>query len=163
MISAMMGMPLFAGEPVVKEIEPFHYACLEATGSFEQIPAKIGEFINTFMSQGLQAQGDLFGIYLNDPSQVAEKDLKWLVGFKIADDSAVAAPLKKDKFNYTKAVYYTHKGPYDTVGKSYELIYKFIYSNGYKQAGPGMELYKNDPSEVKPEDIETEIVIPVTK
>jgi len=54
-----------------------------------------------------------------------------------------------------------HMGSYDGLGATYQELFGWIYSNGKQQAGPIREVYLNDPNEVKPEDLITEIYVPV--
>ena len=55
----------------------------------------------------------------------------------------------------------THRGPYTTVGKSWMSLYGKAKELG-KEPGPGWEIYANDPHEVAPEDIETQIHLPIS-
>lgn len=54
-----------------------------------------------------------------------------------------------------------HKGPYEACEPAYMKIFGWIVEHDYRISGPIRELYHNDPNEVKPEDILTEILIPV--
>ena len=94
---------------------------------------------------------------------VKESELKWIIGFPTDTKAEAKAPLKNGEYKFTKVAYYVHKGPFDQIARSYEKVFAFITKNGYKAAGPSLENYLNDPREVKPEDLRTEIMIPVTK
>ena len=153
----------FAQEVQIKDETPFTYAYLECAGSYNMIPAKIGEFMGEFFKQGLIPAGSFFGLYLNSPDEVKEADLKWVIGFPVQNDAAVKEPLKKGEFKYEKVAYYLYKGPFDKANAAYELIFKFIGENGYRPAGPVMERYLDDPSSTKPEDLRTEIIVPLSK
>ncbi len=155
---------LNAQEIVIQDTTPFTYAYLECKGSYEQIPAKIGEFMPEFFKQNLMPAGNFFGMYLNAPGQVKEEELLWRLGFPVAADSAVAAPLQKGECQATKIAVFLYVGPYEKVGDAYGKISAFIEQNGYKPAGPTMEKYLDmDPSAVKPEELKTEINLPVEK
>ena len=54
-----------------------------------------------------------------------------------------------------------HKGPYDQCEPTYKRLFQWIHENGKKITGPLREVYANDPREVKPEEIETEIYAPI--
>jgi effector-binding domain-containing protein len=54
-----------------------------------------------------------------------------------------------------------HKGPYESCGPAYKKLFGWVSSNGKIVSGPVRELYANDPSQVKPEDIITEIYAPI--
>ncbi len=53
------------------------------------------------------------------------------------------------------------KGPYEECGPAYERLYAWIAEKGRKINGPLREVYLNDPSEVPPSEIMTEIYAPV--
>ena len=54
-----------------------------------------------------------------------------------------------------------HKGPYQESASSYEVLMSWIGKNGKKITGPLREVYLNDPREVPPEEILTEIDVPI--
>ncbi len=149
---------------VVKDVTPFWYASMDFQGPFEQIPVKVGLFMQEFMKQKLPFGGNLFGIYFNSPEQVKPEELKWAIGIPVLKDSIVNAPLKKTEFLFKTIAVALHLGPYETTGKTYDKIFAYIDKNGYKVAGPVFESYiDRDPSKVKPEELRTEIWVPVQK
>jgi effector-binding domain-containing protein len=55
-----------------------------------------------------------------------------------------------------------HVGPYDELGMAYRELEEWIEKQGLTPAGPGFDIYLNDPTEVKdPQRFETEVVLPV--
>jgi len=151
-------------EVVIQDTTPFTYAYLECSGSYSQIPAKVGLFMQEFFKQNLMPTGNFFGMYLNAPGQVKEEELQWRLGFPVPGDAAITAPLLKGECKATKIAVYLYVGPYDKVGAAYEKMFAFIAQNGYKAAGPTMEKYLDmDPAAVKPEDLRTEINVPLVK
>lgn len=54
-----------------------------------------------------------------------------------------------------------HKGPYEACEPTYMKLFSWIIEQDLKITGPIRELYHNDPNEVKPEEILTEILAPV--
>jgi DNA gyrase inhibitor GyrI len=151
-------------EVVIQDTTPFTYAYLECGGSYQQIPAKIAVFMQEFFKQNLMPAGNFFGMYLNSPAQVKEEQLQWRLGFPVAGESAVAAPLLKGECLAGKVAVYLYVGPYEKVGDAYGKIFEFMAKNGYKAAGPIIEKYLDmNPEAVKPEERKTEINIPVEK
>ena len=59
----------------------------------------------------------------------------------------------------------THFGPYDNLNKTYsELCGQWIPSKGYEIAsGPSIEIYLNSPEDTEPEELITDIHIPLVK
>jgi effector-binding domain-containing protein len=54
-----------------------------------------------------------------------------------------------------------HRGPYQECTTTYERLFAWIGEQGLGITGPIREIYHNDPREVKPEEILTEILAPV--
>ena len=155
---------LSAQEVVIQDATPFTYAYMECSGPYSQIPAKIGLFMPEFFKQNLMPAGNFFAMYLNAPGQVKEEELQWRLAFPVAAESAMAAPLLKGECKATQMAVYLHVGPYDKVGDAYVKIFAFIEKSGYKMAGPTIEKYLDmDPMAVKPEELRTEIHVPVVK
>jgi len=68
-----------------------------------------------------------------------------------------AQEIKSQK--YARAL---HKGPYKDVGPTYKALFEWAKAQGIVLKSEAIEYYLNDPSEVKAEDIETEIFIPLS-
>jgi effector-binding domain-containing protein len=60
-----------------------------------------------------------------------------------------------------KMVRTVHRGPYETCEPTYLALFAWIENHRLEIAGPIREIYPNDPREVKPEEILTEILVPV--
>lgn len=58
---------------------------------------------------------------------------------------------------------FLYTGPYDQLNAVYDTIYgKYIYEMNHQLASrPGFEVYLNDPESTKPEDLMTEIYVPI--
>jgi effector-binding domain-containing protein len=54
-----------------------------------------------------------------------------------------------------------HKGPYETCEPTYRALFAWIDDRGLAICGPIREVYPNDPHEVAPEAIITDIYVPV--
>jgi effector-binding domain-containing protein len=55
-------------------------------------------------------------------------------------------------------------GSYETTGETIRKIMDWMEANRYSQAGPILERYLDmNPSEIKPEDLRTEILVPIKK
>jgi len=52
-----------------------------------------------------------------------------------------------------------HKGPYKEVGPVYKALYEWANTQGVTLKNEAIEFYLNDPADVKPTEIETEILI----
>lgn len=53
-----------------------------------------------------------------------------------------------------------HLGSYDLLAPAYESLHKWIDTNKKQPNGAPLEVYLNSPSEVKPDELKTEIYYP---
>ena len=60
-----------------------------------------------------------------------------------------------------KMVHTVHKGPYESCEPTYQKLFAWIEAHGLPISGPIREVYPNDPRVVTPEEIITEIFVPV--
>ena len=167
----MLGvMVAFAGqeektqqEVVIKEDISFWYASMDFAGPLTKMRESIPKFMDEFFKQGLMPAGSFLGIYHNNPREVKPGELKWAVGFIVTKGTEVKAPLKIAEFKYKFAAVYKHIGPYKFLSQAYDKILKHAEANGYKTLWPTYDKYLNNPQQVKPEELETEIIVPLEK
>lgn len=69
--------------------------------------------------------------------------------------------IKSNSFKNQKYLRTIHFGPYQKVGNTYGEMWKYSVENGLKLKSESFEFYKNDPTTVKKEEIETEVLIPI--
>lgn len=55
-----------------------------------------------------------------------------------------------------------HVGPYEEMGLADLALHAWAEERGLEQRGPIREVYRNDPAEVSPEALETDVMLPVT-
>ena len=55
----------------------------------------------------------------------------------------------------------TYVGPYDEIASGWDGLTRWMSENGYEAAGPAYEIYLNDPAEVSPQHLMTQLLLPV--
>ncbi len=73
---------------------------------------------------------------------------------------ALSEPVIKD-VPALRVVSKRDKGSYDTLILTYKDIYEYMIKNKMEFAGPGRELYLSDPCKTAPEELLTEIQLPI--
>lgn len=143
---------------------PFRYLYMDFSGSHYLIPEKIPVFFQEIRKQELvnNISGDLFCIYFDFEAQVMAVDTVWGLGFKIRKDTTIHLPLKIANYEYDTLVRMIHIGPYEMVDLTYSKMIPYIEDNGMEVIGPPIETWLDeDPSQVNPENLRTEVIIPV--
>jgi AraC family transcriptional regulator len=117
-------------------------------------------------AQGLfpQVRGPMIGIYFNSPADTKPEDLAWEAGFIVTAQATAQPPLAKKVWEHPTVAVAMHRGPYADVGRTIAKMMAWLAANGYRPDGPFLERYLDqNPMGVKPEDLRTEIWIPVAK
>lgn len=60
-----------------------------------------------------------------------------------------------------EAAHVVHVGPYDKLGETWGAAWGWVKAQGREVSKPAWEVYVSDPSQVKPEELTTEIYIPL--
>ena len=64
-------------------------------------------------------------------------------------------------FPRAEAATLLHQGPYDAVGPSWQLLLEWVAASGRPISGPMREVYLNEPGTVAPEELLTELSVPL--
>ena len=154
-------------EVTVKRTEPMVAAYISKKGPFSQISESFGQLYGWIGEQSYIPAGPPFGVYYNAPGQVPESELQWELGSPLAGDVAPVGPneqgLGVKKIEALEVAAAVHKGPFNSVGATWDQLTAWIAENGYEIVGPGSEVYLSDPGSTPPEDLLTEVRFPVKK
>ncbi len=83
------------------------------------------------------------------------------IGFPVAQGTRPGPGMKVYTLPGGRMARIIHLGPYEACEPTYLKLYARIGERGMKITGPIREIYHNDPREVTPEEIMTEILAPV--
>jgi AraC family transcriptional regulator len=149
----------------IKEVKPFAYCVIVHKGPMTDMAGVIAQLMQAVQAQNLfpLVRGPMIGVYYNSPVQVKPEELIWEVGFPLAEGAKPQAPLELKEWKFPTGAVAVHKGPYAKAGETIQRLMTWIVGQGYDVAGPMLERYLNNPMQVKPEELRTEIWIPVKK
>jgi len=149
----------------IKEVQPFAYCCIVHTGPISDMPSVIGQLIQAMQEENIFSaiRGPMVAVYYSILTAADSKDFSWEVGFIVTEQTMPQAPLVKKVWSRTPVASATHVGPYQKAGETIEKLVAWIDTQGYAAGNPLMERYLNNPMQVKPEELRTEIWIPVVK
>jgi effector-binding domain-containing protein len=139
---------------------------LRRRGPYTQIPRMLEEVFSAVMERGAIPAGP--PVYLSRETSIeeahacqergeADLEVAWGVANRVTDVGEVRYyELPGGRFAKT-----VHRGPYDQCEATYVRLFEWLVARGLKVAGPIREYYLNNPCEVAPEEILTEIYVPV--
>ena len=149
----------------IREIEPIALATVEHRGAYTDIGRAFESLMVKVGAAGLMGAGSrIVGIYYDDPSEVAEADLRSAAGVSI-DPDRMAANLDLNQINIEggRHAVMRHVGPYPELPRAYEWLFgSWLPASGEEAAHrPCFEEYLNDPSGTPPTELITEIHLPL--
>jgi effector-binding domain-containing protein len=97
--------------------------------------------------------GAPFVIYYNMDMQ----DLDIEIGFPVSKNLPDKDKIKSSEITAGKFASCLYTGPYTEISLAYDALTKWVEDNEYKTTGIAIETYLNDPREIPPEELKTEI------
>ena len=149
----------------IKEVLPFAYCCIVHKGPISDMSNVIGQLIQAMQEQNIFSaiRGPMVAVYHNAQTPVDSPDLSFEVGFIVTEQTVPQAPLLKKVWSHNTVAAATHVGPYQKIGETMEKLMTWVVTQGYTAEVPLLERYLNSPMQVKPQELLTEIWIPVVK
>ena len=155
-------------EPVITivDVPPVEVLGTEKIGTYALIPELLMKVLNHMLAKNIPIAGPpIFNCHECSPDAVKAANEKGTARVEIAWPVSGPAEGSGDIRRYTlpggRMVHVTHKGPYESCEPTYLAAFSWISKRGMRVSGPIREIYPNDPDEVPPEEILTEIYIPV--
>jgi AraC family transcriptional regulator len=139
-------------------------AAMPHKGPYHEIGRAFERLSATMAARGLFAHaGHMVGVFYDDPSAVAAADLRSHAGFEIIGDAEIAAPMESVGLPARRHAVLTYKGPYAGLPAAYDQLYSiWLPASGMDPAdGPSFEVYKNSPMDTAPDDLITELHLPL--
>lgn len=153
-------------EITIVDVPPQQVVGIQKTGNYTLIPQLLMQLAGYIMENTIAFAGmPTFVCHETSPECVKDAQEKgtalvevvWPVAGKVTGSGDIGV--------YTlpggKMVRTVHKGPYETCEPTYLALFSWIEAHKLHIAGPIREIYPNDPREVKPEEILTEILVPI--
>ncbi len=106
---------------------------------------------------------EFIGVSHDDPAITPEEKLRYDACITIEKDVKPEGEVGVQTIAGGKYAVFLHKGPFERLGETYGAIYRqWLPSSGEKlREMPCFELYLNDPERTRPENLKTEIFIPI--
>lgn len=153
-------------EITVVDVAPQTVAGIRKQGNYREIPVLLGEVVHYVMEKGLEFAGPpVYLCHEKDKEEVAAADEAGTadieVAFPVTGTAEDVGDIRIYEIPGGKMAKTFHKGPYEECESTYDALFAWIVENGMQITGPIREVYVNDPREIPPEEILTEIYAPV--
>ncbi len=109
------------------------------------------------MSTGAQFAGPPFTLYPEMPAE----EFTFLVCMPVTPGAVAGEGVDLQELPATEAATLLYRGPYDAMEPAWGRLMQWIGASGRQPGGPMREVYLNDPDAVGPDDLLTELVVPL--
>ena len=170
-------LPVFALETSSLEIgEPVMYpviirkdparrlAAMPHKGPYFEIARAFDRLSATLGPRGLfPMAGHMIGVYYDDPAATPAPNLTSHAGIELPEPAPIAAPLEEMILPAGPLAVLTYTGPYSGLPAAYDQLYRdwLPKSSHHPAHAPVFEVYLNTPLDTAPENLITEICLPL--
>lgn len=139
-------------------------AAMPHKGPYMNISRAFEKLGATIAARGLFPQmGKMIGVYYDSPADVAPENLRSHAGFEIAAQTPIDAPLESVTLPAGRYAVLSFKGPYAGLPAAYnQLLGDWLPKSNEPIADvPMFEIYLNSPMDTAPENLLTEVCLPL--
>lgn len=143
---------------------PIRLAALPHRGAYHEISRAFQKLSAVMASRDMfRSTGRMIAVFYDDPQSVPEADLRSHAGFELASAASLAEPLEEVTLVGGRQAVLTYKGPYAGLPAAYdELFGVWLPASGEEPAdAPSFEVYLNSPMDKAPEELVTELHLPL--
>lgn len=148
----------------IRSEAPIRLAAVPHKGAYHQISRAFQTLSGLMASRNLFPHaGRMIAVFHDDPQSVPEPDLRSQAGFEITGSADLSAPLEEVTLAGGRQAVLTYTGPYAGLPAAYdELFGLWLPQSGEEPAdAPSFEVYLNTPMDTAPEDLVTELHLPL--
>ena len=143
------------------EQEPQPALSIRTTTSIKNLPQELAKAygaIGQYLGQlGEQPAGAPYAAYFNWDKSNLEVE----IGFPVSKALPEKDEIKSTELPAGKIARCLYTGPYKEIEPAYNALTEWVKENGYEATGVSYEFYLNDPGEVSPSELLTQIVFPL--
>ncbi|WP_180967004.1 AraC family transcriptional regulator [Cohaesibacter celericrescens] len=148
----------------IKQMPTIKLAYIRHTGSYFKVGPTFEQAIKAVHQQGLwSAESMVLGLSYDNPSKTEEHLLRCDAGVSVSPDATVCDPLALRDIQAGDYATVMLKGPYDQIAPTYDWFYgQWLPQSGRETANhPPVEIFHSDARNTPPQDLLTEIRIPL--
>jgi AraC family transcriptional regulator len=148
----------------IERLPAIRCASVAHRGSYMQIDKAMGKLFSNLGTQNLLTpESRMIGVFIDDPDLVPESELRSLACSPIAEQAELAAPLEVSSLKGGAYAKLRYQGPYADMKDAYRWLFGvWLPDSGYEAANaPAFEAYLNNPQQVPPTELLTDIHLPL--
>ncbi len=133
-------------------------------GAYQGIGAAFGRLERLVAEQGLEDEVvAMLGVYFSDPATMPEAELRSMAAIEVREDLPLPEGFEELALPGGKYAIVQVRGPYDGLPGAWRWFYdEWLPEHGEADRGtPCFEVYVNDPRQVRPDAIVTDLYVPL--
>lgn len=150
--------------PVIKTLGNFHLAYIRHTGPYDTVCDTWQRLVKWCYRKWLLGfKVRTIGIVHDNPEITEEDDIRYDACIVVRKEFKPEGEVGYKLLEGGKYAVFQYKGPYKNLNTIYDQIYAvWLKESGYELADkPGFDWYHNSPQRTRPEDLLTDIYVPV--
>lgn len=151
-------------EPEIVNIKSIKIACIRHIGHYDTVGPTWEKLIKWGYKKWLLGwKPKMIGIPHDSPQITAEENIRYDACVVIRKEIQPENDIQYKEIVRGQYAVFSYKGSYHQLSNMYNYIYgKWLIESNYTlRDDPGFEMYKNNPKRTKPENLFTEIYIPI--
>jgi len=148
----------------VKTIEPLRAAFIRHVGPYNQVGAAWERLCDWAGARALFGSNmRFFGACYDDPEVTPAEKIRYDACLTVDDSVQGEGEVGVQMLGGGRYAVTLHEGPYERLNETYAALYGRWFAASRYEPGPGpcLEFYLNDPNSTEPEDLLTEICVPI--
>ena len=149
----------------IKNIDKMRVAFVRHVGPYDQVGKAWDRLCMHLGKAGYLGAGSQFvGICYDDPDVTAPEKIRYDACVTVDEDFEPEGDIAVQTIGGGEYAVTTHFGPYDRLGETYTQLFRqwLLQSDRELRSEPCMEFYLNDPESTEPEDLLTDVCLPLT-
>jgi AraC family transcriptional regulator len=149
----------------LKNLPDLRVAAVRHTGPYNRIGEAFERLGEIAGKAGLirHPGTEMIALYHDNPEATPVDQLRSDAAVTVARDAELPKTLTEIHIPAGRYAWTTHVGPYSGLGDAWtQFMGTWLPESGHRVgAGPSFEIYRNDPSNAKPEELRTELYLPI--
>jgi AraC family transcriptional regulator len=151
-------------KPKIREIKPIPVVYIHSIGNYNDV-GPVWERLMQFIKEKklFSFNMDFIGVSYDDPTVTESEKLRYDACVSVRKEVKGEGEVGYKVLEGGLYAIFRHKGPYESLSQSYDQIYlNWLPQSGYElRDAPPVEFYLNHPERTKPENLKTDIYVPV--
>ena len=151
---------------MIKDVNNIKVAYVSHQGPYQECGHAWDKLCSSLAPEGLLGgEAKMLGVSYDDPDVITVNELRYDACITVPNDFQIIDGIKLQTISGGQYAVTTHIGSYNDLSDTYRKFFgQWLPQSNYESDNkPCFEVYLNDPESTEPEDLVTDIYMPITK